>query len=186
MEFGASFYPLAVTVRILGYILFSLNRTIKRLDHQPRVRAVTVSVTHAQLVPPLVRCCVVGKAPGDRSCQTAISILTFPCFQQHRVGHDVLQLHVDGVWGYTAADRAPGPPRRLQSQFVPSKHRPPPPPTAQPGRKISTLRLCSPVRTPPHLFLLLFLLLLPSSLRPEAAATEEEETDSSLCGKAAF
>lgn len=38
------------------------------------------------------------KLPGrTEAVSPAISILTFPSFQQHRVGYDVLQLHVDAV-----------------------------------------------------------------------------------------
>lgn len=77
---------------------------------------------------------VIMLVPVYRSCQSASSILTFPSFQQHRVGDDVLQLHVDAVRGHSSR-RTPPHPRRPQSQFILPKHRSPPPPSALLGRK---------------------------------------------------
>lgn len=54
MQFGTSFYPLERTARVLGNILFLLNRIIKRFDHRPRGSAVTVDITHVQGIPPAV------------------------------------------------------------------------------------------------------------------------------------
>lgn len=127
------------------------------------------------------------RVPGEGSCQSAISILTFPCFEQHRVGYDVLQLHVDAVWGHSRGSRRSSrfPHRWLQAQFILSEHRPLPPPTARPRRRKSALRFClqsCPVTacTPPPLLFLL-LLLLPPSLRPEACCQRRGlSTDVSL------
>lgn len=128
-----------------------------------------------------LRCCDCN-TPVERSCHTAFPILTFPCFEQHSVGHDVLELHVNAVRAYssgsTPSSRSPPAASitvilcQAPSTATTSSHRP-----AKEEKLRSAFAQTRPVtvRAPPLLFLLLLLLLLLApSLRPEAAVREEE------------
>lgn len=140
--------------------------------------------------------CWTGEVPGQTSCQPPSPSLPSRAFSSTVLAtmFSNSMLILSQVTA-AAAHRAPGSPRRIQSQFILPKHRPPPPPTAQPRKKIqpssSTFRRSRPVtvRTTPPLcsfssfdsasyssspfFFCLF--LLPLILRPGAAVREEEE-----------
>lgn len=102
--------------------------------------------------------CWTGEVPGQTSCQPPSPSLPSRAFSSTVLAtmFSNSMLILSQVTA-AAAHRAPGSPRRIQSQFILPKHRPPPPPTAQPRKKIqpssSTFRRSRPVtvRTTPPL-----------------------------------